>query len=122
MPIKIAALQSNLNQTNQKIALPVSDGLLFVEINDIIYLSAEGAYTEIFIKGKKEKLIVSKNIKTFEEILIQPCFFRAHRSYIINLNCVSQYVKQDGGYIIMENGAQVGLSKDKKEEFLKVYV
>ena len=119
---KIAALQSNLNNTNQKIALPVSDGLLFVETNDIIYLSAEGAYTEIFIKEKKEKLIVSKNIKTFEEILTQPCFFRAHRSYIINLNCVSQYIKQDGGYIIMENGAQVSLSKDKKEEFLKVYV
>lgn len=119
---KIATLQSNLNNTNQKIALPVSDGLLFVEVNDIIYLSAEGAYTEIFIKGRKDKIVVSKNIKLFEEILIQPCFLRVHRSYIINLNCVSQYIKQDGGYIVMENGAQVALSKDKKEEFLKVYV
>ena len=118
---KIAALQSNLNNKNQKIALPVSEGLLFVDINDIMYLSAEGAYTEIFIKEKKEKLLVSKNIKVFEELFIQPCFFRAHRSYIINLNCVSQYIKQDGGYIVMENGAQVSLSKDKKEEFLKVY-
>ncbi len=118
---KIAALQSNLSNKNQKIALPVADGLLFVETNDIIYLGADGAYTEIFIRGRKEKLLVSKNIKTFEEILTQPCFFRAHRSHIINLNCVSQYLKQDGGCIIMENGTQLSISKDKKEEFLLKY-
>jgi two-component system LytT family response regulator len=118
---RIQTLKSNLEQDFiQKIALPVAEGLLFVELADIIYLAAEGAYTQIYLTSGK-KILVSKNIKSFEESLVHPHFFRVHRSYIINLNRVKQYLRQEGGIIIMDNGAEVDVSKERKEDFLKAY-
>jgi two-component system, LytTR family, response regulator len=118
---RVQTLKTNLEQDYiQKIALPVAEGLLFVELADIIYLAAEGAYTQIYLTTGK-KILVSKNIKSFEDSLNHPHFFRVHRSYIINLNRVKQYLRQEGGIIIMDNGAEVDVSKDRKEEFLRAY-
>jgi two-component system LytT family response regulator len=103
-----------------KIALPISEGFLFIELNDIMYLLAEGSYTNIILRDNR-KFIVSKNIKSFEELLLGNLFFRPHRSYLINLNAVKQFVRQDGGYILMENGDAVSITKEKKDEFLKAY-
>lgn len=115
-------LQKNFQQPSiQRIALPVAEGLMFVEVEDIICMTADGAYTEIHW-GNKQKVLVSKNIKSFEKILQQnTCFFRTHRSHLINLNRVKQYVKQEGGYIVMDNEKVVNLARDRKENFLKVY-
>ena len=104
----------------KRIALPVAGGLTFVEIDDIIYMQADGAYTHIVLKNK-QKILVSKNIKSFEEMLTQPCFFRPHRSYIINLNHVRQFMKQDGGCIVMDDGETISISKEKREELLRLY-
>ncbi|OJJ20312.1 DNA-binding response regulator [marine bacterium AO1-C] len=118
---RINTLKNNLSQEHiTRIALPVSEGLLFVEVDEIVYLNAEGAYTQIFLEGGR-KVLVSKKIKSFEKVLDHPGFFRTHRSYLINLNRVKQYVKQDGGYIIMDNGDTVSLARERKEAFLKVY-
>lgn len=103
-----------------KVALPISEGFLFVELNDIMYLSAEGSYTNIILRDNR-KFIVSKNIKNFEDLFSGNLFFRPHRSYLINLNAVKQFIRQDGGYILMENGDAVSITKEKKEDFLKAY-
>ena len=103
-----------------KVALPISEGFLFVELNDIMYLSAEGSYTNIILRDNR-KFIVSKNIKSFEDLFSGHLFFRPHRSYLINLNAVKQLIKQDGGYILMENGDAVSITKEKKDDFLKAY-
>jgi two-component system, LytTR family, response regulator len=50
-----------------------------------------------------------------------PVFFRSHKSYIINMREVKEYVKSDGGYLVLSNGAQAGLSSEKVEEFLKKF-
>lgn len=118
---RIDTLKSNLSQEHiTRIALPVAEGLLFVEVEEIVYLNAEGAYTQIFLDGGK-KVLVSKKIKSFEKVLDHPSFFRTHRSYLINLNRVKQYVKQDGGYIVMDNNDSVNLARERKEDFLKAY-
>lgn len=103
-----------------KIALPVSDGFLFIELNDIMYLIAEGSYTNIILRDNR-RFMISKNIKNFEDLFTSNLFFRPHRSYLINLNAVKQFIKQDGGYILMENGDAVSIAKEKKEDFLKAY-
>ncbi|WP_026998994.1 LytR/AlgR family response regulator transcription factor [Eisenibacter elegans] len=107
-------------QPLERIALPVAEGLLFVDVQDIIYLMAEGAYTKIILQDRAP-LLISRNVKSFEEMLPTTVFFRAHRSYLINLRRIKQYVRQDGGYIVMDNGDSVSLSREKKEEFLQRY-
>jgi len=116
---RFEALNSNLEKgTLQKIALPLSKGLQFVSVKDIIYLEAEGAYTSIFLKNDS-KILVSKKIKDFELMLNSPnsTFFRTHRSFIINLSHIKRYVKSEGGHIKMDNDALIQISREKKEEF-----
>lgn len=104
----------------QKIALPVSNGLLFVQLENIELVEADGSYSHFVLKDG-QKIMVSKRIKEFENALLaSKNFFRPHRSYIVNLNYIRQYVKSDGGYLLMQNDTQVSLSKDMKDEFLKV--
>ncbi|MCF8451283.1 MAG: LytTR family DNA-binding domain-containing protein [Taibaiella sp.] len=99
-----------------KIALPVSEGLLFVEVPDIIYLEAEGAYTNVWLNNGS-KILVSKKLKFFEEILdARPNFFRSHRSFIVNINYLKKYNKNDSS-LLLDNGKTVYISRERKSEF-----
>lgn len=118
---RLQVMKTNLHQEKiSKLAFPVAEGYLFLETNEIMYLTAEGAYTMVFLRNNK-KVLVSKSIKNLEEMLDFSPFLRVHRSFIINLNAVKQYVKQDGGYIVMENEESISLSKEKKADFLLAY-
>ncbi|MFD0964628.1 LytR/AlgR family response regulator transcription factor [Pseudofulvibacter geojedonensis] len=104
----------------KKIALPFSDGIKFVNFEDIIVLEADGMYTKITI-SKSPELLVSKPLKHFVELLEkQPMFYKPHRSFLINLSYIKEYIKKEGGYIVMDNDKTVSISKDKKEEFIKI--
>jgi two-component system LytT family response regulator len=91
-----------------------------VNFDDIILLKADGMYTKVHVQDASE-LLISKPLKHFEELLDTiPMFYRPHRSYLINLKFIQEYVKSDGGYIIMDNNESVSISKDKKDEFLTI--
>lgn len=109
-------LKSNSNQ-RFKLALPSSDGLVFVKIDAILYCEASSNYTNIFMDDGK-KYIVSRTLKEYEDLLIDQDFFRIHNSYLINLNLIKKYVRGEGGYVIMNNDASLDVSKRKKEAFL----
>lgn len=114
-------LAANLQQkasSLHKLAIPTLDGLHFYDIKDIIYLEANSNYTNLYLAGKV-KIIASKTLKEFEELLSGDQFFRTHHSFIINLNYIKRYIKGDGGQIEMQNGAIVDVSRRKKEEFLR---
>lgn len=103
----------------ETIAVSTSESIEFINVDTIVVLQADRAYTKIVINDHTE-LTASKNIKEFEEMLsVNPQFFRAHRSCIINLKHVLRYNKTEGGSIEMKNGNVVPLSKDAKEEFLQ---
>jgi two-component system, LytTR family, response regulator len=99
-----------------KIALPMSDGLLFVEVNRIVLFEADRAYTDIYLNDGS-KITVSKAMRTFEEILSnRPYIFRPHRSYLININCIKKYNRGDAT-IVMDNNRLVAISRERKSEF-----
>ncbi|MCX7743524.1 MAG: LytTR family DNA-binding domain-containing protein [Flavobacteriales bacterium] len=114
---KIQTLKENsLSNHIKKIALPISDGLAFVETETIEYIEAEGAYTRIYLKDKSQ-LFVSKNIKIFEEILCKDeRFIRIHRSNIVNVHFFQHYNKGEG-ILRMQSGTLLKISRDKKQEF-----
>ncbi len=112
--------QNNLHPKKQlnKLAVPTLDGLLFYEINDIIHLEANSNYTQIYFNNQS-KILASKTLKDFEELLPEEKFFRVHHSHLINLNYIKKYIRGDGGQIELQNGTYVDVSRRKKEEFLK---
>lgn len=102
---------------NEKIALPTADGFTFVSISDIVYFQASGNYTELFLING-EKVLVSRQLKEYENCLSKANFFRIHHRYLVNLKYVQSYVKRDGGYVIMNNNIMLDISRRKKEAFL----
>lgn len=101
----------------ERITLPTLDGYNFVDIKDIIRCEAESNYTRFhFNTGKK--VLVTRTLKEFEEYLAPLNFYRVHQSHLVNLKYVDQYIKGDGGTVIMIDGAQVEVSRRRKEGFL----
>jgi two-component system, LytTR family, response regulator len=119
---QIQALQQNLqpsvNIEDKRIVVPSGQTYKFLNPREIIMIKGEGAYSEIFLENGT-KLLASKNLKHFEEALAQiPFFIRSHKSYLVNVKAVVEYVKSDGGYLNMKTGIMAGITGDKVEEFL----
>jgi two-component system LytT family response regulator len=118
---KLKALMQNLQNVNPdqfQIALPSSSGMNIVRVSEILYLKSDRQYT-IFILRSGDKIMTSKNLGEYEELLVEHNFFRAHHSSLINLGEVRKYLRGDGGQAVMSNGDEVDISKRKKEAFLK---
>jgi two-component system LytT family response regulator len=104
----------------RKIALPTFEGLVFVEVDQIIYCQSDNNYTKIFLKEGKD-LFISKTLKELEELLGNYHFYRVHNSFVVNLNEIKNYVKADGGYLVMSNEGKVRVSRSKKESLLSLF-
>ena len=107
----------NESPENYKLALPTSDGLVFVKVNEILYCEASSNYTEIVMTDNK-RYVVSRTLKEYDDLLGEQNFYRIHHSYLINLNGVKKYVRGEGGYVVMNNDKPLDVSKRRKEGFL----
>lgn len=114
-----SALLDNLNKENsKKLAIPVKDGFIFLEPENIIRLQADGTYTHIYTLG--EKYTGTKNIKEYELLLADLNFFRSHNSHLINLKHVKRFSRLDGYFVQMSDNSLAEISRRKKEEFLEL--
>ena len=101
------------------ISLSTSEGIEFVQLSTIIRLEANGPYTTFFLKDGR-KIMVSKNLKEYEQLLSEHAFFRVHNSHIIHLKEVRKMIKTDGGYAIMNDNSMIAISPKKREEFMQL--
>ncbi|TDY10023.1 LytR/AlgR family response regulator transcription factor [Meridianimaribacter flavus] len=108
------------NSVNGKITIPQQDGFEVLNTADILYCKADDNYTEIYLNTDKKKL-VSKTLKYFEDALSDSSFARVHKSYLVNVNEVTKYVKGKGGSVILSNGKQIMVSASKKSELLSYF-
>jgi len=102
-----------------KIAISTSEGLIFKKVSKILYLESEGSYTNFFFKDGS-KIMTSKNLKEYEELLDEHDFFRIHKSYYINMREVEKYVRGEGGYVIMSDTKMLDVAKRKKDDFYRM--
>lgn len=118
--VRLKELVANIDrgEDEQRIAIPLIDKIDFVAISKIIRLEAEGNYSHIYLEGGK-KYLVSKTLKEYHELLENHHFLRTHQSHLINFRKIAAYVKTDGGYIAMDDGSQVPISRQKREEVLQ---
>lgn len=104
----------------QKLTLPTMDGMIFINIDEILYCKSDGNYTSFYLVNGQNP-VATRQIGTYEDMLPEPLFCRIHRQYIVNVNKVSKYIKGRGGYVVMSDGKIIDVSVRKKEDFLNAY-
>jgi two-component system, LytTR family, response regulator len=99
-----------------KLGISSVDAIDYIDIVDIIYLKADGKYTEL--THRSGSILSSKNLKMFEYILTDQLFMRVHHSFIVNLAEVKKFSKEDS-MLILRDGSNIPVSKSRKELLLK---
>jgi len=100
-----------------RMAIPTADGMEYLNPKEIIRIEADRSYSWFYLTGKR-KILVSKNLKEFQDLLSDRYFFRSHNSHLINLKYVHKFVRKEGGFIEMQDGEQIPISRNKKDLFL----
>jgi two-component system LytT family response regulator len=100
-----------------KVAVSTASSLEFITITDIVFCESESNYTTIH-RSNTKPLVISKTLKIMEDLLPKEEFYRVHNSYLINMNHVDRFTREDGGYLVMSNQARILISRNKKDEFL----
>ena len=97
-----------------RIAIPIGSGYRYIDTREIECIQADNSYSFIHLTNG-EKLIVCRNLKSFENVLDQGIFMRINRSYLINLEQIDLASKEDGGYVQMKQGRTISIPQRKKE-------
>jgi two-component system LytT family response regulator len=120
-PVSVEALKYNLKNLQHpqemKICIPHSRGFVLVHLADIIYCEADNTYTTFFLTNGKP-FVSSKSIIDFELLLQDTSFCRIHKSFLVNMLHIKEYVKGEGGSVILSNNAELEVSRRKKDYFL----
>ena len=107
----------NMPNAFEKIGISGLDGVHFVRLRDIVRLEAEDNYTHFVLKTGN-KITASKTIKAYEDTLIRLNFVRVHKKHIVNMNYMKTYIKGEGGYLVLENGETIEVSRRKKASLM----
>jgi two-component system, LytTR family, response regulator len=119
---QMALLRNNTigPRTFDKIALPSAQGYQFVELSDIMYCESDNSYTKFFLQSGNTYL-ATKNLGDVEETLGEGDFFRIHKQYLVNMRHITKYIRGDGGYVVMPDGANIPVSRVKKDTFTSLF-
>lgn len=118
--MKLKALQENLNQKKQpkRIILKTAESIHFVAIAEIIRAEADSNYTRFFLSGGK-KIMVSRTLKEFVNLLEYSGMIRVHQSHLVNVEFIDRIVKTDGGYIVLKDGSEIPVSPTLKKTVIE---
>lgn len=114
-------VQESLQVQTQKVLLPSKTGIENVNADEIMYIEAQSNQTKVSLVNKVVH-VTYKTLKDYEEQLHKgPHFFRIQHSFIINLQHIKRYSKEDGGYVFMKDEKKISISKSQKKEFLRLF-
>jgi two-component system LytT family response regulator len=102
----------------QRLALPSKNSFIFLNIDDIMYCQADGSYT-VFMTQKGKKHLVAKSMKEYADLLEEMGFIRVHRSAIINLKYVEQFIRTRPQKIIMADGTSITIAQSRKQYLME---
>lgn len=117
--LKFSTLLSNLEKI-RKIVLKTAESVHIVQVKSIVRCEADVNYTSFFLENG-QKLLVSRTLKEYDEMLVPGGFFRPHQSHLVNLEHVLRYDKADGGSLVMDDGSEVPVASRKREELMRLF-
>jgi two-component system, LytTR family, response regulator len=103
---------------DDRIFIPTLEGLILVLIDDIVCISADSSYS-VFHTMEGKKIVSSKSLSVYDELLQSKLFLRVHKSHLVNLKHVKKYHRGRGGYLCMTNGITVNVGESRKDELLR---
>ena len=107
--------QIKKSETNvSKIALQMQGEIRYVALSDIVRCEADNTYTHFFLSNN-EKILVSKSLKEYADLLRPNGFLRTHQSHLVNPKYVKSWLKEDGGVLLLTSGEKIPISKPNKE-------
>jgi two-component system, LytTR family, response regulator len=118
--LQLALLQKQLRgEPVTKIAIPGQHGVSFIDLNEIVYVEASNNYSKLILTDGR-RFLISKTLKDVQEVLEEEHFLRVHRQYIINLNHVKQFNRNEG-VLTMTNGDNIPVARNQKEHLTEKY-
>ncbi|MCK5838959.1 MAG: response regulator transcription factor [Bacteroidales bacterium] len=120
---QLDALRENinpLNKNNKKIVVKTAGNIYLLNTRDIIHCESDDCYT-VIETAQGEKIIVSKVLKEYDELLSGFGFFRVHRSHLVNLQHIKRFEKKEGGYVVMTNDKKIPVSSRSRERLLDLF-
>ncbi|WP_159947835.1 LytR/AlgR family response regulator transcription factor [Polaribacter septentrionalilitoris] len=103
----------------KKLSLHTQEKIIVVDIKNIIRCKSDNNYTTFYFKDGS-KILVSKTLKFYADILKENDFIRVHQSHLINKYQIKEFIKSDGGYLVLKNNTNIPVSKRKKAEVLDI--
>jgi len=114
----LKVLMENLRSASpSRLAIPTADGMEYLNPKEIIRIEADRSYSWFYLTGNR-KILVSRHLKEFQDLLSDRSFFRSHNSHLINLKYVRKFSRREGGYIEMQDGEQIPISRNRKDLFI----
>jgi two-component system LytT family response regulator len=108
----------NPNRGSQKISLHTSEKIIVVQLSEIIRCKSDNNYTTFHLENG-QKILVSKTLKYYADMLKEHQFLRVHQSHLINTKYIKEFIKSDGGYIILKNKSNIPVSVRKRTEVIE---
>jgi two-component system LytT family response regulator len=118
---QLAVLQDAIKNpvsTNQKISLHTSEKIIVVQLSEIIRCKSDNNYTTFYLENE-QKILVSKTLKYFADMLKEHRFLRVHQSHLINTKYIKEFIKSDGGYLILKDNSNIPVSVRKRAEVIE---
>ena len=116
--IQLEKVLEKFSQKDQGIVkIPTTNGFTFVNKQDIIYCKSDSNYTHIYTTDKE--ILVSKTLKSIQQLLPEDDFLRVHHSFLVNLSHLKEYSRKDGGFVILSNNKKISVSNSRKDIFNK---
>jgi two-component system LytT family response regulator len=106
---------SKRSKTFSKLSLPTTEGKIFFRPEEIAYIKSENIYCYLHFNNGNSRFI-PKQLKWVQSRLDTPNFVRIHRSYLININSIAEYKREECGYFVMENEGVVPISRSKRHK------
>lgn len=110
--------KASLPSESYRVKVVSNSEVRFYSPAEIICIKAEGRYSEVVLRNQRSAM-VTRNIGEFEQELLPHGFFRIHKSWLVNINEVVRIIQTDGGFVELNNGMHIEISRRKKLEFME---
>jgi two-component system, LytTR family, response regulator len=120
---QLQALEENLKtdiHQKKKMVLKTQENIFLLDLQNIIHFESDGCYTRVYTT-EGEPILVSKTLKDYDEMLSGSSFYRVHKSYLINLNHIRRFERQEGGTIVLTGNHKIPVASRKREELIGMF-